>query len=59
MITILRNIYFDAGNRYIEARGLSTDQKPYTDIANGSMYIEMDTGKVYFYDAANTQWREF
>lgn len=58
MITVLKNIYFDE-KRYIEARGLSTDSKPTDDIYNGSMYIEMNTGKVYFYDAEGEAWREF
>lgn len=58
MITIIKNIYFDE-TRYIEARGLSTDNKPTDDICNGSMYIEMDSGKVYFFDAAGETWREF
>lgn len=47
----------------IELRGLSTDAKPEkigdNNIGNGSLYIEMDTGKIYFYDAENEQWREF
>ena len=46
-----------------ELRGLSTDTKPTTidngNIGNGTMFIEMDTGKVYFYDEENQQWREF
>lgn len=39
--------------------GLSTDTKPTDYIANGSVFIEMDTSKVYFFDAANSQWREW
>lgn len=40
--------------------GLSTDSKPTgANIGNGWMFIEMDTKKIYFYDAAGTQWREF
>lgn len=39
--------------------GLSTDEKPTTNIANGSTFIEMDAGKLYFYDAANGTWREW
>lgn len=39
--------------------GLSTDQKPTEGIANGSVFIEMDTGKIYFYDLENTTWREW
>ena len=40
--------------------GLSSDTKP-TDvsIANGSAFIEMDTSKVFFYDAAGSQWLEW
>ena len=41
-----------------ELRGLSTDTKP-IDADNGCIFIEMDTGKIYFYDKENTQWREF
>ena len=40
--------------------GLSTDSKPVTeDVGNGSSFIEMNTSKVYFYDEANHQWREW
>lgn len=38
---------------------LSTDQKPTEGVGNGSAGIEMDTGKLYFYDLANTTWREW
>ena len=39
--------------------GLSTDQKPVDNIPNGSMFIEMDTSKIYFFDSQNQQWLEF
>ncbi len=43
-----------------ELRGLSTDEKPTElndkKIANGSTFIEMDTLKIYFYDAENEEW---
>ena len=32
--------------------GLSTETAKPSDVANGSCFIEMDTGKVYFYDAS-------
>lgn len=50
-----------SGNRlwYVEGHCLSTDSKPTQHIANGSCMIEMDTGKVYFYDQAGGTWREF
>ena len=38
---------------------LSTDTpKPTDGIVNGSMCLEMDTGKFYVYDEAGTQWVE-
>ena len=36
---------------------LSTDQKP-DYCGNGSVLIEMDTMKVYFFDAENRVWIE-
>lgn len=46
----------------IEFRGLSTDEKPVSldekDIPNGTMFIEIDTGKMYLYDLDNEQWNE-
>lgn len=42
---------------YVEMTGLSTDNKP-TGFATGSIFIEVDTGKSYFYDEAGVQWIE-
>lgn len=38
-------------------RGLSTDTKP-MNVPNGSDFFEIDTSKVYMFDAENAQWRE-
>lgn len=38
--------------------GLHDDEKP-TDAINGMTFIEMDTGKIYFYDEENATWREW
>ena len=38
--------------------GKALDNKP-SGCANGSAFIEMDTGKVYFYDAEGQSWIEF
>lgn len=38
---------------------LSTDTKPTQKVKNGACLIEMDTGKVYFFDAAGGDWIEF
>jgi hypothetical protein len=37
---------------------LSTDTKP-DHAANGTLLVEMDTGKLYTYDEENKQWHEF
>lgn len=37
---------------------LSTDSKSTDNVRNGAICIEMDTSKVYMFDAANAQWRE-
>ena len=39
--------------------GLSTDSKPTEGVGNGSAFIEMDTSKVYFFDAENSEWLEW
>ena len=37
--------------------GLSTDEKPING-RNGDAYIEIDTGKLFMYDAENAEWKE-
>lgn len=40
--------------------GLSTDDKPTgVSVGNGWMFIEMNTSKIYFYNAASAAWVEF
>ena len=39
--------------------GKSTDTKPAEVIPNGSMYLEMDTKKLYVFDAETKTWGEF
>lgn len=45
----------------MEFRGLSTDTKPTEldgeTIANGSVFIEMDTQKLYFFDETSQTWK--
>ena len=46
--------------RSCEMVGLSTDDKPTgLNIGNGWSFIEMDTGKIFFYNAADSEWIEF
>lgn len=66
MITIAKaeNISILPTNRLmlVELRGLSTDEKPEKIgnkiIENGSVFIEIDTGKVYMYDISSKSWKE-
>ena len=42
-----------------EFRGLSTDDKStITNVTNGSVFFEIDTSKVYMYDADSKQWKQ-
>lgn len=52
----------EGDTKELEFRGLSTDEKPVEigdkDISNGSVFIEIDTGKIYFFDLENKEWKE-
>ena len=39
--------------------GLSTDIPKPTNAGNGWIFSEIDTGKIYIYDAENSTWREW
>jgi hypothetical protein len=41
-----------------EIYGLSTDTKP-TDVPNGSIFVEMDTSKLYVFDGDSLIWIEW
>lgn len=50
----------NGGKFLVELRGLSGDEKPTTinggAILNGSVFIEIDTQDIYFFDEENTEW---
>lgn len=48
--------YFN-GDIFSTSVCLSSDTKPTVGIQNGSICIEMDTGKIYFFDEDNHVWR--
>ena len=52
----------ETDKKEVEIRCLSTDTKPTSDnipdISNGTVLIEIDTGKLFIYDANNKQWNE-
>lgn len=63
MVTFERSVLApregDGNHKYqVEGSCLSTDTKP-TDVANGSILKEMDTGTVYFFDEGGQQWLPF
>ena len=41
---------------YCEGRCKSTDVKPIEGICNGSILLEIDTGKVYMFDGETSEW---
>ena len=51
-------MFTDTGKKYIEAFGLSTDTKPTTNIITGSVFVEVDTGKVYLFNETASAWVE-
>lgn len=56
MIRNLKDQAFVPGKNYIEAAGLSTDQKPTAGIITGSRFLEVDTGDIYEFDEVSGTW---
>ena len=58
MVRIVTRKVMPDDNEYIEAFGLSTDSKP-LGYATGSVFVEVNTGKVYLYDETSSgTWTE-
>ena len=57
MVRIIKDQAITQDNHYIEAAGLSTDTKP-GGVITGSLFLEVDTGDVFAYDEAGTQWNK-
>lgn len=55
----LINIGNSSNTNVHEYRQLSTDPKPTVGVPNGSIIEEMDTSKIYFFDAENVEWIEW
>lgn len=58
MFSVTKSTSFTESTVLIEAVCLSTDSKPTTGIANGSVCIEMNTGKIYMYNETGSTWVE-
>ena len=39
--------------------GTSNDAKPTEGYANGSVFLEVDTGKIYLFNESTSSWVEF
>ena len=52
------NIVSTNGN-IVNYMGLSTENKPTEGLATGSLFIELDTGTVYYFNEATTAWAVF
>lgn len=58
MFTTIKAHYAGNEKSYIEAACLSSDSKPTDGIANGSMVLEMNTGKIFVFNEAGSAWVE-
>lgn len=58
MFSITKSTYFGDNKILIEAVCLADDSKPTTGIANGSMCLVMDNGKIYVFNEAASSWVE-
>jgi len=59
MIRVIENKQQGYGDKhYIEAAGLSTDTKPTANLITGSLYLAVDTGKIYAFDEVSEAWNE-
>lgn len=57
MITYYENYGDYQCKRNYDMYGLSTDEKP-TNVGNASTFYEMDTKKLWMFDAQNGVWLE-
>lgn len=51
----------EVGLYYVEIAGVSSETKPEAGIATGSIFTEVNTGKVYFFNeagSAGSKWVE-
>lgn len=59
MVRIIEKKLQNDDVNYYEFSGLSTDTKPTQNIATGSVFLEVDTGSVFFYDESGAEGEEW
>lgn len=55
---VLEERIIENNKKYIYAAGESTDDKPTGDFVNGSIALEVDTRKVYFWLESSSSWND-
>ena len=58
MFTERKSIYVGNEKVLVQATCMESDTKPTDGIANGSLCLEMDTGKWYGFDEDSSDWVE-
>ena len=58
MFTVVKSSQYTNNTVLINGACLAADTKPTTGIANGSMCLEIDTGKLYAYNEDDGEWVE-
>ena len=58
MFTNTKATFISNDKILVESVCLSTDTKPTTGIANGSLVLEMDTGKIFAFNETASTWIE-
>lgn len=49
---------FSDNKKYVELYGTSSDSKPTTGIVMGSVFVEVNTGKVFLFNEDTSAWVE-
>ena len=49
---------FEGAKKYVEIYGLSTESKPTDNLIMGSVFIEVNTGKVFLFNETSGSWVE-
>ena len=57
MITHVQRI-IEGSNCYVELSGDSSESKPTANIVDGSIFVETNSGKVFFFNGKTSAWVE-
>ena len=57
-IRVLEKKAFDTTKALVKFAGLSTDEKPVGDFANGTSYVCVDNGAEFMYNETAGEWNQ-